>query len=816
MLKYFLQLSHITLFSVILLACGNAGTGGGESSNPGNNGGSGNTPSIPGDGSGSGDPTAPAETIGVRIETNSENGFIERNDINKNSISIVALDHEFEEGHGTSIPSYITQRQDNDDGYLLEFNRLYVEQSNLVIKVIAGKDSQGDNIVMYAPLYSVGLNNSITVNIFSHYVVKKFFDTLETEEDLDAVIPCTTNSCANQVLAKANLLAQTNKTAQEYEITVPENLTIAASLNFLDEQIDFRVHIEAAVAEISRSVSPIAKGTRRSYGLEGSGRLQYNTEYNGLWFALSLNDLNPDNDKRDIVIATETSEIIDSESIGSNLPIYPSYNQFTSLLDARKEILSSQIPFTRSSLSVSEANNYDFELSSPSNFLATLLPNDTSASTEGFLLNARTLSQQVPDDNGKEDIGWQFNPYFSKLYKANEYERDSDASLPIVFEDEPNTSVSPTWLIGSNYSSGASYNVTRSGSTFIRGSQIEDLNIFSWELHGQETDTTFTIDQLRGKEYGVINYALNLKNGDSIDNNTTLELVAETEQWEINNGVVTLSQPPADTHFRSYIRSRERNNTVNPPQNAIISGPNSIRDIATIKTEEDSGTENRGLIQLDGAFSSKGHSTQDGKHLAFVYQRGLDRNGDERGRGITIATELSSRIPIFPELNTPEEEGDRYTLLGNSFGINAEANTLRNINNSILALSDRIQNDGTNNIDCNAELEGVSAYIEHEVGEGFGQNTLSTPVVEKTESISSTSCIQDGNGIEIKFDAISDAPTNTMFGQALTLKGFISPQGEIDDSSNIPGNVISLLWIQDDNLGLVFATKDQQLSPTFD
>ncbi|MFT6123312.1 MAG: hypothetical protein ACJAWS_002284, partial [Oleiphilaceae bacterium] len=32
MLKYFLQLSHITLFSVILLACGNAGTGGGESS----------------------------------------------------------------------------------------------------------------------------------------------------------------------------------------------------------------------------------------------------------------------------------------------------------------------------------------------------------------------------------------------------------------------------------------------------------------------------------------------------------------------------------------------------------------------------------------------------------------------------------------------------------------------------------------------------------------------------------------------------------------------------------------------------------------
>jgi len=55
-----------------------------------------------------------------------------------------------------------------------------------------------------------------------------------------------------------------------------------------------------------------------------------------------------------------------------------------------------------------------------------------------------------------------------------------------------------------------------------------------------------------------------------------------------------------------------------------------------------------------------------------------------------------------------------------------------------------------------------------------------------------------------------------MFNQNLTLKGFISPQDEVEGNTTIPGNVISLLWVQDDNLGLVFATKDQQLSPTFD
>jgi hypothetical protein len=815
MLKHFFQLTQITLFSLVLLACGNAGTGGGENSTTGGNTSNG-SPNSSGDGSGSGEFNAPAEKIGVRIERNSEDGFVERNDIPKNKISIVALDFDFKEGHSTSIPDYISKRQIDGDGYVFEFDQLYIEQSNIVIKAIVGQDSQDNNIVMYAPLYSVGFSDSITVNIFSHYVVKKFFDSLETEADLDAVIPCNTSTCANQVLAKANLLAQINRSAQEYEITIPESLSLSDSLSFLDEQTDFRIHIETAVAEITRSESPIAKGTRRAFGLESLTRLQYNTESNGLWFALSLNDLTPENDKREIVIGAETSAIVDAEE--GKAPIYPFYNQFSSFLDVRKEVLTSNIPFTRTSLSVSEANNYLLETSSPSNILATLIQNDTSISTEGFLFNARTLSQNIPDDNGTKNIGWQFNPYYSKLYKANEYERDTDSSLPIDFPDAPNTNVSPTWLIGSNYSTGASFNVTDNGSDnkATRGTQIEDLNIFSWEVHGQETDTSFTIDQLHGKTYGVINYALTIKDGSSFGNTTTLELLAETEQWKINNGEVTLSQPSSgflSTHFRTYIRSRERDNTVNTAQNDIISGPISNRDISTILTQDSTGDKNRGLIKLDGLLSSAGHSTQDGKHLAFVYQRGLDRNGEDRGRGITIATELSEREPIFPDVNDEDDEGARYTLLGNTFGINTDVNALRNINNSILTLSN-----GANNVGCKAELVGESAYIEHIVGQEPGQNILSAPLIEKTESITSTSCTQDGNRIEIKFNATPGADSNTMFGQALTLKGFVSPQGEIDDisNSNTPGNVISLLWIQGDNLGLVFATKDQQLSPTFD
>jgi len=803
MLKHVFQLTHIFLFSWALLACGNAGTGGGISSDTGDGSGQ-----IPGDGSGSG-VNGPAEKIGVRIETNTEDGLIERNNINANSISIVALNHEFEEGHPTVIPFADTTHPD-DDGYQLEFDKLYVEQSNLVIKAIVGKDYQGKNIVLYSTLYTL-TSGSIPVNIFSHYVLKKFFDTLETAEDLDALLPCEASTCPNQPLAKAKLLAEISKAAQEYEIAVPSNFSITESLSFLDEQVDFRAHIETAVAEISRSVSPIAKGTRRDYGLESSARLQYPTDYNGLWFALSLNNLNPENNENEIIIATETSTIIENDpDIGNTAPIYPSYFQFSTLLDARKEILSSDIPFTRASLAISQENNYNHETSSPNNFLATLTPNDTSASTEGFLLNARALSQQVPKDNGLENVGWQFNPFFTKLYKANEYERDTDVSRPIGFEDLPNTSVSPTWLIGSNYSTGGSFNVTKNSSNkFDRGTQIEDLNIFSWEVHGQETDTEFSIDQINNKVYGVINYSLNLEDGSSVDNDTVLELFAETEQWEVNNQTVTLSQPSSETHFRSYIRSREQNNSVNTPQNDVIAGPISTRTISTVATQENSVFENRGLITLDGTFSPKGHSTQDGKHLAFVYESGLDRNGLDRGRGITIATELSATVPIFPVLNNNEDNGVRYTLSGNSFGINSDANTLRNVNNSILTLSDRIN---TSN-DCHATLEGASTFIEHNVG----QNTLSTPRTETTEIIQSETCTLDGNRIEITFDPVTGAAENSMFGQALTLKGFISPQGTVETtSSTVHGNVISLLWIQNNNLGLVFATKDQQLSPTFD
>ena len=49
--------------------------------------------------------------------------------------------------------------------------------------------------------------------------------------------------------------------------------------------------------------------------------------------------------------------------------------------------------------------------------------------------------------------------------------------------------------------------------------------------------------------------------------------------------------------------------------------------------------------------------------------------------------------------------------------------------------------------------------------------------------------------------------------EPLTLRGFITQKN--DNSTSEPGNLINFVWEQDTQLGLVFANKEQDLSPTF-
>jgi hypothetical protein len=51
-----------------------------------------------------------------------------------------------------------------------------------------------------------------------------------------------------------------------------------------------------------------------------------------------------------------------------------------------------------------------------------------------------------------------------------------------------------------------------------------------------------------------------------------------------------------------------------------------------------------------------------------------------------------------------------------------------------------------------------------------------------------------------------------VFGQPLTLRGFAT----WSESGTEPTNLLNLLWIQNDTLGLVLATRDQERNPHFE
>ena len=782
MLTQLFKLYSAVLCLVLIQACGVPGPGG--ASEPGDGGTTKGVP--PGQ-------FVPDEVISVSIEANqTTSGLADIATLSPTAISIVGLNSSFREIRAPSAPDYrVVQKKHGI--YDIEFDALYVEQANVVVRV---KFSNGT--ILYAPIYSLeSSNQTITVSAKSHYVLKKLFDTINSQTELDQLLPCTsnTNNCPNQYQAKSSLLKYIARAAQAYEITIPDNINLSATLNLFDQNLDFKTQVETAVKELSRTTSPIAKGTPRIVtSLDGSvrNRLTYEQEYNSLWFSLSLSKQLV-NDK--VIVGAASSKIVAANEGENKQPIYPVYYNTTELLDLRRESLTTDINFSRSSLAVDELKQFSFIPSEPDNSFSFLL-SDGLMSTQGFVLNNQIMDQSIPSPIDGVTIGWQFNPISSRLYRVNDYEpEDTLDDITVIDDETPDYGVHPTWLIGANHSTAASY---RLSNTNKRVEQLEDLNLFSWELHGLKTDTQFSTSAINGKKYGVLSYSLKLSDSDDV-----LALFGETLRWDaVSNRLFDETQPT--DHYQSHVLTRSTDNSARGWQAQL---PVTLDDHAyyTIQTEG-SNRENpfgyneiQGLLGLDGgARAPYGHSTQNGKHLAFVFDT------LNRGRGIEIATELRpfSAIPIF--------SGERYQLQGNHFKISDTTNTLSNINGSTLTLTDRLEGD-SNDIECHANLTIKGLKQEHTVG----NNTLTTPTTLGTTIVTSTSCklgnptpgSQSGSEIELRF--------NNVFGQPLALKGFVT-QTDAESPSFTPGRLINLLWIQDDTLGLVFANLEQSLSSSFE
>ena len=146
-------------------------------------------------------------------------------------------------------------------------------------------------------------------------------------------------------MAKSNMLEQANNTVSEYNVDIPSNSTVAQAINILNNRLDLRQHVEAAVNEITRTQSPFAKGTRRSYDPIASPITP--RYYHSIFFGLSFSDVKPDDSNRSVKVSSSSSTIVDSA--------FPGFNQTTSLLDMRRDVLSSDIPFERTNLEISQS-----------------------------------------------------------------------------------------------------------------------------------------------------------------------------------------------------------------------------------------------------------------------------------------------------------------------------------------------------------------------------------------------------------------------------------------------------------------------------
>ena len=785
-----------TLMATLLLgACGTGTTGGGQPSGNG----SGN------DGSGS---IEPAEKVAIRIEATDEmlvswqtelfhllgpqrayalEGLVERNDLPITAISIVELDQDFRELPGGNLPEYEVVKPLRNDGYEIWFKELLQEQANLVIRVKLSRTQ-----VLYSPLYSTGNeSNPIVVNIGSHFVLKKLFDEINTTEALNTLRECQSeDNCVNQIQAKAAIVANASKLVQNYEIEIESDQDVASAMATLENQKDLTLHIESIMRTVTENTSPIAKGTPRPFTITDGNirtRLNYNVDHNSVWLGFQMNDYRPSpvNSQDEVLLSVANSRIVSKEELDGPFPAYPSLNQNTSLLDVRRDSISADIPFERSTLLINDSGNTSFTRNDELNSFG-FNTSDTFLSIEGFLLNDRNMLQTINEDR---TVGWSFSPMFSLLYKANDFEPDTSTSNPSADQDR-DYDASPTWLMGANFSRGGRFDNSSPSGIFTRGDQQELLNLFSWEVHGQETTEDFSRSDINGKEYGVVAYSVQLDQG-----NKLLEVFAETYEW------AAAGNDFFESNATTYTLSRADNDAINPITVSTTQGLGD-RDFYLVDTHE--ATQDfpqgnfftQGLMGLDPGTDNRGHSSEDGRHLAF------STINDNRGRGLILATQLrpSSAEPIF--------DGEIYRLQGNSIGFENMLNCAVNLNDSVLTINDRLPSDPAL-IDCNATLSFTAVRLDHDMSE----NTLAAPADwaapagSNAGPVSSSSCILEGGKIVIEFDELYD--------RALRLEGFVSTQGSGSNTDSTPGRVINLIWIHGDNLGLAFANQEQTLSPAF-
>ncbi len=715
--------------------------------------------------------------------------------LDPNRISIITLNARFQ-SRGIISPTPRVTKKQSGLGYNVQLQQAVVKQLNKVIRV-----SLPNGEVLYSPLYNVATGSTtVVVNVASHYVLKKLYDALPDEDALTRLLSCRLNqqetetNCPYQNRVKLKHIVNLIELVNNFDLAIDSNLSVAQVMNLFDDTPALRRMVEAGIAEILNARSPAARGTSRNF-LQSDGyqssQLHQSASYNSTFLSFELTQKSPQNAVKEVLYGAATSRVVQRNEVSNNLPIYPLLTHTTQFFQLRTDELTVDVPFTRTTLNYLTGNRYQAENNN-------IVQSHSVASIDSFLgtfgnIFAGSVVEQTIDS---QSVGWQTNPIYKQLYRVNPYEPNLSAGAnPNNTTEYPRTA---PWLLSANYIKGENYRISRSGTGNQRTDFLEDRHIFAWEIHGKETDRNFNTGRMIGKHYGVVRFSLNLRSPANQTVTDVMTLTAETLLWSATSGNQIRSSQPnrdseSDTETHSYYSSHQIVRNSLSQTSAAVSLPATTTDhaytaVPAEKVVPSAGTTEfvqTGLLRVDaGTQPTQGHVANAGNHFA------LAQNNNNLGRGIVIGTQLAGSTQF---------EGDEYVLQGNAMSMNGTNTALLNLNGSTLRLH-TIEADRR----CSAELT-INTF---EVAQNHETNVISDPISRSQSStqnsVSSNGCRQKGGKLEIRFDQVLDKP--------LTLKGFIADK----ESSSAKANLLNLIWVQNDTLGLVFATRQQNLNPHFE
>ena len=623
--------------------------------------------------------------------------------------------------------------------------------------------------------------------------------------------------------------------AAEYKIDFAENITFSAALAQLNEDLSFTQQVDRGLDELLRTESiannpdadnaPIARGTWRQAIVPGTDQLvtfnipiseTYNTAYFDIRFGSELAG-----SSNETIVSTSTSRVDPNDfSFG-----HPTFGRTTEMAHMRFEsALTLNVPLKQQALTMGGLNDQasvlSLETDNVNYKLDSAVVNDAHITTQGHILDARIFNQETIENNTE---GREYTPMYSLLYNVNEYEPDSTITTNITTDDTTDDSTveetitdpidygsEPTWLTSAGFKEATDARIENFGSDTQSSTNFADHHIFSWEVHGLRTETDFSISALNGKEYGVISFGIALSDSSQSAGASpfALKATADIMNWRVAGNSVSATQVHTDGFYETLSLSRNFDGSISPVSSSTTDTIDNSRRIDTRSTEIDNtnhsgGTTsvNVGLLSLDdGNEQPLGHSTEDGNYLAFSFNTTDTSSNTHKGSGLILAMALNSGATNFSDDRTYHLQGNTLSVLGQP-----NQNVLTNWNGSTLTI------DGVGS-NCNATLSLANLQVEQVVTENESSLNALKQTFNPSEnnSIPSTGCDIQGNFITVNF-----AAENSSLSKDLVLKGFLSNADSNSNTGDESSNLLTLVWQQEDTLGLILGHKDQKLCPTF-